>query len=320
MINRQSILAMKRITCLIVLLITAGGAVFGQRGGVGAKGGSNRPDRTQPQPEQQTQKALRNIVGPSVVPSPTPSPEPTPTIEPEGRESCDTTKPGTCPGTYKLTYGISINDHARHAEAASQKTSGGFAFNVYVTRRIFVEVDNDNFVSKKPEGADRVTGFGDTVLNIGADPLLEKEGSKRPGIWVTYAVKVPTASMKKGLGTGELDHSITGAVYKTYRKANYFELDFNEYLSGRGGGLGFDHSSSLIGLLERILSEKNLLHFEIDGTFATQSSNAELFTLDYLEHSFTDHMIMRLGGRVGLTPNSPRIGFYAALRFKGKLK
>ena len=324
MSNRQLRLRIRQLTFLAVFVTAFGsGNVFAQRGGAGAKGGSNRPDRTQPQPEQRTKSILRNVIGPAIAtptPSPSPSPEATPTPEAAPTEFCDKTKPGTCPGTYKLTFGISVNDHARHADAAPQKTAGGFALNVYVTRRVFVEIDNDTFVWKKPQGADAVRGFGDTVLNVGGDPLLEKEGSKRPGIWVTYAVKLPTASATKTLGTGEVDHSITGAVYKTYRKVNYFELDFNEYLSGKTGASGYDGSSGLIGVFERALSDKDLLHSEIGGTFATKSSNAEMYTLNYLEHSFTDHTIIRLGGRVGLTPNSPRVGFYAALRFKGNLK
>ena len=157
-------------------------------------------------------------------------------------------------------------------------------------------------------------------MSIGADALLEKEGSKRPGISFVYAIKLPSANASKGLGSGEVDHTFTGVISKTHKKTNYFELDFNENLSGRSGSAGYDDSSGLVGVYERTQSEKNTLHFEIGATFATKSSNADMYTLDYLEHGFSHHVFMRLGGRFGLTPNSPRIGLYAALRFKGNMK
>src|SRR6266702_4161445 len=52
-----------------------------------------------------------------------------------------------------------------------EKTKAGVAFAVYFTRRAFFEVDNDNVVSIKPASGDRVTGFGDTTIYVGADAL-----------------------------------------------------------------------------------------------------------------------------------------------------
>jgi len=296
----------------------SGVTALAQRAGGGAKGGSSRPDRSQPQREERRSQ-ISTIVGPTVTVTPAPTPQASPSPETAPEELCDPNEEGQCPGKFKLIYGVSINDRARHAEAASPTTTGGFAFNVYVTPRVWFEIDNDNFVSTKQEGGDRITGVGDTVLILGADALLEKDESRRPGIWVAYAIKLPTASAAKLLGTGEIDHSLTGAILKTLGD-NYFELDFTQNFSGRTGTSGYDRSSDLLGVYERTFSNKNMFHVEIGGTFATKTSNASMYNLDYLEHSFNDRVGFRIGGRFGLTPNSPRIGFYGAFVFKGNLR
>src|SRR5713101_4853235 len=127
------------ICCSLFLFAISGGTAIAQRGGGGAKGGSNRPDRERPQPEEQ-KSTLRKVgpVTPNATPSPTPEASPSP--EPTPKELCDSHEPGKCPGTFKLIYGVNINDRARHPDASSQKTVGGFSFNVYVSRRIFVEI------------------------------------------------------------------------------------------------------------------------------------------------------------------------------------
>jgi hypothetical protein len=197
---------------------------------------------------------------------------------------------------------------------------GSFAFNTYVTRRLFIEIDSDNVVSRKPESGARETGVGDTIFIVGGDPLLEKEGSSRPAIYALYGVKLPTASSSKGLGTGQVDHFLVGAVNKTLGR-NYLELNFTEYFSGRSGGSGFDDTSSLAGILKRTVGrKKSTLHFEVGGTFATSSSNAEMYTLDYVEVPIGERAAIKVGGRFGLTPNAPRAGLYLALKLKGNLK
>jgi hypothetical protein len=189
-----------------------------------------------------------------------------------------------------------------------------------VARRVFVEVDNDNFVSLKPDTAARSTGFGDTVLIIGGDPLLEIEGSNRPAIYTAYGIKIPTASSSNGIGSGQVDHFVLVGVDRTLGRT-YLELNFTEYFAGKDGG-GFSKTSNMSGIIERVLGvkKKALFHFEVGGAFATQESNAEMYTLNYLEYAFNNRVSIRAGGRAGITPNVPRAGLYLALRFKGNLK
>jgi hypothetical protein len=305
------------------MLVLCSASTSGQRAGSAARGGGARPERpplerkeseAQPSPSPGTLAtggAEANLPGGAG--SPTPTPEPTP--------FCDNTEPGKCPGTFSLTYGLLVSARPRHEEGTSQKTVGGFAFNVYVTRRVFVEVDNDNFVSLKPGRADRRTGRGDTVLILGGDALLEKEGSKRPAVYAFYGIKIPTGDSKKAVSSGKVDHFAVAAVDKTLGRT-YLELDFSEYFSGRSSSHGFDKSSSLSGILERTLGaeEKNTLHLEVGGTFATRETNAEIYNLSYFEHLLNERIAIRIGGRFGITPNVPRAALYVAVKLKGNLK
>lgn len=296
-----------RIACLICFSLLFSNVATAQRSGSAARGGSVRPDRVQ------TEKPTGSRAG-GLSPAATPSPSPTP-------GECDPdTVVGTCPGTYSFTYGFNANASPRSGGAQTEKA--GFAFAVYLTRRIFLELDNDNVVSSKASPDPRVTGFGDTTLYVGADALLEAKG--RPGITVLYGIKAPTASSRKGLGSGEVDHTLLAAFSKTLGRENrtYLEFDIGDYIAGETNSSGFNHFPFAAGIVRRKLDRKKkyTLHFEIGGDFATKNSDADLYNLDYLETKLSDHVSLRTGGRFGLTTNVSRAGLYLALKFSGNLK
>lgn len=300
---------------LIVFAVPA----LAQTAGTGGKG-SFRPaktDRAIPQTE-------RSLPTPSPAPRDVASATVSPTPTPEGELEV-TEEKGTDPGTFFFIYGVNALSRPRHEEGASSSVVGGFGFNVYVTRRLFVEVDNDNFVSLKPLVGSRTTGFGDTVLIVGYDAVLENLETNKPNVSFFYGVKAPTASSTKNLGSGKVDHLLFGTISKSLRgrtSSSFVELDFLEYFAGRGEGNGFARSSNLAGIFRQWLDDKRTsrFHFEVGGKFATKESNAEMYTLDYFEHFPNDRVSFRIGGRFGLTPNVPKAGIYLALTFTGKLK
>jgi hypothetical protein len=298
--------AARAASVILLLFLTAATAVA-QRPGSAANGGSVRPERVPPKP------------APASTPTPTPTPlgaTGKPTLTRKGE--CDPeTVIGTCPGTYSFGYGFTANAAPRHGGAQTEKA--GFAFSVYVTRRISLEIDNDNVLSSVNAPAERVTGFGDTSLYVGWDALLEAKG--RPGISLVYGVKLPTASSRKGLGSGEVDHTLLGLVGKTLDKS-YIEFDVGDYIAHESGAGGFDHFPFASAFLNQKLGsgKKYKLHFEVGGDFATSKSNADMYTLDYLETKLSDHFALRTGARFGLTPNVSRAGLYLALKVSGRLK
>jgi hypothetical protein len=297
----------------LVIFVTP---AIAQKGVSGARGSISRP--------QKAELALP-APSPEAMAPPPPSAAASPGATPE-EAAVETEEPGTDPGTFFFIYGVNVAARPRHEAETATKVAGGFGFNVYVTRRIFVEIDNDNFVSRKPLIGSRTTGFGDTQLIVGGDAVFENSETSKPNLSFFYGVKFPSASAEKKLGSGEVDHFLFGTVNKNLRgrfSKSFIEADFVEYFAGRGGGNGFAKTSSLAGVFRQWLNDNktNRLHFEIGGTFATKESNAEMYNLDYFEHFLANQkMSFRLGGKFGLTPNVPRAGLYVALTLNGKLK
>jgi hypothetical protein len=289
----------ERATIAILTVLLAAGTALAQRGGTAGSGGSVRPERVtdRPEPGTSAQAAQPGECDPA-------------TVE------------GTCPGTFAFIYGFNANASPRHGGAQSEKA--GFAFNFYVTRRIFLELDNDNVISSKTEPAARVTGFGDTTFYVGADAVLEGKG--HPGLTLAYGIKAPTADSSKGLGSGKVDHTLLGVFTKTLGtkrpRPTYLEFDIGDYIARRADASGFDNFPFSALVMKQWLDKKKKyrMHFELGGNFATSKSNAEVYTLEYLETKLSEHFALRTGGRFGLTPNVSRAGLYLGLKVTGNLK
>ena len=303
-------------TSLFLFVVGPSDMAFAQRG-PGARGGSITRERVlkEPKPTRDKLSTLAVPEEPKGCPTPTPDPSPTPPF-------CDPDKAGPCPGTYSFAYAFNAKARPRQSAGTNETETAGFSFFVYATRRIFFEIDNDNVVSQKGQNTDRVTGVGDTTLIAGGDLLRENES--QPSLSVLYGIKLPTASQTKGLGSGEIDHLLLGSIYKTFGLDSRYTLglDTGVYFAGKGNGNGFYKIPIATGSFERVLDcpGKYTLHAEIGGNFRTEDVKAEIYNLNYLKIKLSDKVQWRLGGRVGLTPNSPRIGFYTAVRFSGNLK
>jgi hypothetical protein len=84
------------------------------------------------------------------------------------------------------------------------------------------------------------TGYGDNWLGLRYRFLAQTK--RRPSLGVFYEAKVPSASTALGLGSGQVDDSISFLVSKDVRK---FHFDFNliELLAGRQLAPGVDHNT-----------------------------------------------------------------------------
>jgi hypothetical protein len=81
-------------------------------------------------------------------------------------------------------------------------------------------------------------GFGDNL--IGAQWRIVHQSPSVPTISFSYAAKIPTASVAKGLGSGKTDHVFKFLVSKDLRGLHF---DFNTayILAGRLASSGYDH-------------------------------------------------------------------------------
>ncbi len=104
------------------------------------------------------------------------------------------------------------------------------------------------------DGAGDRTGFGDTWM--GLKYRLARQTSLRPSFGVFYQVKVPSASVINGLGSGQVDHSIAFLVSKD---VGQIHVDFNviSLLARRPDLSGLDHNfgfalSSAVPITKRL--------------------------------------------------------------------
>jgi hypothetical protein len=286
-----------RVVLFVAVLGGAAASAAAQPSDRAASGGSIRPERVLPRPGR---------AGPRVGGLPAPAGAPA---------LCDPdTVVGTCPGTYTFNYGFTAAATPRDGGAETEKA--GFAALIYVTRRVFIEVDNDNVISSRPDDADRETGFGDTTVYAGVDAFLEGQG--RPGVSFLYGLKIPTASSDKGLGTGMVDHTLLVAVMKTFGRSQV-ELDVGDYMAGRQDAGGLDHFPFVTGLLFQTLGsdDRYKLRLEVGGDLPTGHSDAAFYSLAQLQVGVTKHLSFRVGGRFGLTSNVSRAGLYVGIKVAG---
>lgn len=275
------------------ILLCATSAVA-QRGGTAANGGSITPER------QQSERSLNRQTN-------------------KASDKCDRdNKLGSCPGDYTLKYSVSAGISSRHGGAETARS--GFAFNVYLTHRLNVEIDNDNFITSKTGTNPRKTGVGDTTIYIGDDLLVEEDKKNHPAISISYGIKLPTASAAKGLGSGKVDHTFSGSVIKTFQEKNRFQFDVGDNMAGRTNTTGFDHFPFAGGSFERALDKKHRLHFEVAGDFATSKAHADMYSLDYLKTKLSQNLSLKTGMRFGLTPNVSRAGVFVGISYSGQIK
>ena len=237
------------------------------------------------------------------------------------KEICPQDLKGTCPGTFTLAYTFAVNLRPRRGDNPMDLRNLGMSFNVYVTPRIFLELDQSHVISQQAAGQPRVTGVGDSGVVTGLDVSLE--GKKAPGVALLYGVKLPTASVAKGLGSGKADQQVTANIHKTFGKT-YLEYDTSLILvrvpNTEGTRVSTLGTSVMSGVLQRSLTPRQLLHFQLDATLSGHSYKSDLAALSFWQTRLNDHVSLRLGGGAGLTSNAPRAGFYLAFIWEDNLR
>src|ERR1700693_189717 len=90
------------------------------------------------------------------------------------------------------------------------------------------------------DGDGNRTGFGDTWLGLRYRFLGQTK--HRPSLGLFYTAKVPSASTLLGLGSGQVDHSISFLASKDLHRL-HFDFNLIELLAGRPTASGFDHDT-----------------------------------------------------------------------------
>jgi hypothetical protein len=205
------------------------------------------------------------------------------------------------PGVLQLEYGFNGNWRAP-GDAAEEDTP--LALRFAVSPRLLLEFDGDTPFSQSVPGA-RTTGMGDTQL--GVQGVLQHEAKARPGVALAYYVKLPTASSRKGLGTGRVDHNFLALVSK---KLGATTVDFNAIylLAGRTTDGGHAASGQAALAASRNVTRRVGLQGELSGFSRNDAQPGALFTLGVATYQVNRRLVFDGGVRFGLTPAAPRVG------------
>ncbi|MEK7342050.1 MAG: transporter [Candidatus Binatota bacterium] len=170
----------------------------------------------------------------------------------------------------------------------------------------------DNYVTQRsddPEG--RRSGVGDTT------PGFKYRLTKGDGIWPTlafsYEIKTPTASRKKGLGSGRADHNL---FFLASKDLLGLEWDFNYQLGwiGKEGKKSFDDSHLWALSLSRPLFGPVGISGEIYGGPRVNRQTPGFTGTDWaLTYAVTPRVILDAGVDIGLTSAARDVTYFAGI-------
>jgi hypothetical protein len=151
------------------------------------------------------------------------------------------------------------------------------------------------------EGGQR--GLGDN--RIGAQYRFRRQTARLPALAASYAVTIPTASVRKGLGSGRVDHQFKFLASKDVL-GTHFDFNASALLIGRPSGRGFDRNAEIDLSSSHPLLGKLGLTGEIYGdTRLNGEAPGFASTLWALTYGITPRLVVDAGVDVALTPDAP---------------
>jgi hypothetical protein len=220
-------------------------------------------------------------------------------------------------GATTLTYGVSVNDHPRHAREGTPKRKGTIGLTIRLAPRFVFGMTFDTFSSKKRADGSYITGIGNTTPSLKYEAL--DDNKKHPSVSFSYSITLPTASVAKTLGSGRVDHKIIGDVGKKVGKTS-LGLSLGYLFAGRKGQSGFSKTGLAALSLAHPLGKKFTSKNEIDFATRADKNPSEIFAINQIVYKVNNTFSLRAGLRTGITPNSPRIGFTGGVIINGNLK
>ena len=281
--------------------------------------------RAQQQPQASASNFLKDVpvldalpsTGAGVKAAPAPAGATTPRRQQTEEEFIKPARPGVAnpaeiqrAGVLEVEFGY--DGLFRSDEFRSQHTAP-LSLRFAATSRLLLELDLDAVKSETDEATrERETGVGDARL--GFQVVALKDAESHPALAFAYAVKLPTASDEKGLGTGRFDHKLTVLLSKKFGET---DLDFNGALlvNGREGASGWDHG----GLGALAVSHEFENDWGVEGELAGASLDdvvpRGLYALGAVTRKLGRRARLDWGARFGLNPSAPRFGVFGGVTF-----
>jgi hypothetical protein len=211
------------------------------------------------------------------------------------------------PGILQVEYGY---DGFYRSDNFRSQDSAPLVLRFAAHERLLLEAEIVTVISQEDTTGNRETGFGDS--RFGLQVVAAKEGDKTPAVAFAYNIKVPTASSEKGLGTGRTDHRVMILLSK---KISGTDVNFNAAYLNIGREFNDRRASGAQAALNGNHEFKN--NWGIIGEVSAQSEDFEqpkgAYGLGAVTYKINKRLRVDTGMRFGLTPASPRFGFFAGL-------
>jgi hypothetical protein len=137
-------------------------------------------------------------------------------------------------GVLELEYGYE-HDKAQFNQKENQL---GGLLKFAATCNFELRWSNGSFINQSDPNNSQ-SGIGDNWL--GFQYRLRRQSKRIPTLAFGYALKFPSASVSKGLGSGRYDHQLTFLASKDI-KSIHFDFNTSVFLVGRPDGSGLDHN------------------------------------------------------------------------------
>lgn len=209
------------------------------------------------------------------------------------------------PGVLQIEFGYDGNFRSKETRI---KNVAPLKLRLALTERVLLEGALDTFVSQTSEpGRVRHSGVGDLRLDF--QVLAAPERASRPALAYAYAIKVPTASVEKGIGTGRVDHKLAILLSKSFGRTSV-DLNTAVLFVGRERASGWTTG----GLAALAVSHDFRRGLGITGEVSWQSKDfgqpTGVFGLAAVTYRVSPRLVFDWGARVGLSPDAPRVGVF----------
>jgi hypothetical protein len=164
---------------------------------------------------------------------------------------------------------------------------------------------------EEPTGA--AQGIGDNLF--GAQVRFYKQTRRVPSLAVSYSGKFPSASATKGLGSGQVDHSITLLASKDVL-GTHFDVNATFFLIGRTSASGYDRNAQFNFSLSHPIRGKLGFTAELYGNTRLNATTPGFTSLlAALTCNLSPRLVIDGGLDTGLTPGAVRRRAFAGLTF-----
>jgi hypothetical protein len=187
-------------------------------------------------------------------------------------------------------------------EGSVQQTSAGGLLKFGMLCDIELRWNTTSFLSQT-DASGTHRSFGDNW--IGPQIRLYRQTKRVPTLAFSYAIKIPSASTKDGLGSGRVDHEFT---FLASKDISHFHFDFNatQFLFGRPNRSGVDQNQQLNLAFSHVVRGGLQFTGEFYGdTRLNQTTPGFASSLWALEYTVVPRLVIDGGFEAGLTSGGP---------------